>query len=59
MTLTDYSLMPYGIHKGKAMINVPADYLLYLYDNGKCDGEVLEYIEDNMDVLKKEIKKIN
>lgn len=56
MTLTDCSLMPYGIHKGKAMINVPADYLLYLYENGKCDGEVSEYIEDNMDVLKKEAR---
>lgn len=57
MPLKDTDLMPWGLHKGKAMINVPADYLKWLYDNNKCFGDVKKYIEENMDVIKSEIKK--
>lgn len=32
MKLTDESLMPFGKHKGEKMANVPASYLLWLYD---------------------------
>ena len=56
MELTDNSPMPFGKYKGTAMENVPADYLIWLHDNGKCNTEVKMYIVDNMDVLKKEIK---
>ncbi|KDS63634.1 hypothetical protein M096_4644 [Parabacteroides distasonis str. 3999B T(B) 6] len=38
------------------MINVPAGYLIWLYDNNKCSADVRAYIEDNMDALKEEIK---
>lgn len=55
--MKDTDKMPFGMHKGKAMIEVPASYLLWIYDNGKCFGEVKAYIEDNLDVLKKEAKK--
>ncbi len=55
--MTDNDLMPYGQHKGKEMINVPADYLLWLYENNKAKEPVLSYIKDNMDALKFEIKK--
>ncbi len=54
--LNDKSPMPYGIHKGTPMIDVPAGYLLWLLENNKCSGEVKEYIEDNLDALKLEIK---
>jgi len=57
MKLTDSSLMPWGKFKGDKMINVPASYLLWLYDSGKCSNDVKEYIKDNLDVLKKEISK--
>lgn len=57
MTLTDKSPMPFGIHKGTSMANVPAEYLLWLYDNGKCSQEVRDYIEDNLDVLRQEVKR--
>lgn len=50
--LTDNSLMPYGIHKGKAMVNLPDDYLKWLYSNDKCSPDVLAYIENNADTLK-------
>jgi uncharacterized protein (DUF3820 family) len=52
--LTDESIMPWGIHKGKKMANVPASYLLWLYNNDKCFGNVKFYIKENLDVLTKE-----
>lgn len=51
----DKDLMPFGVHKDKRMIDVPAEYLLWLLANNKCSGEVKEYIEDNKDVLEKEV----
>jgi uncharacterized protein (DUF3820 family) len=57
MTLTDKSPMPFGVHKGTEMANVPASYLIWLYENDKCSDSVREYIEDNMDVLKMEVNK--
>lgn len=59
MQLTDESPMPFGKFKGEKMANVPASYLMWLYDNGKCSGNVKEYIENNMDVLQIEIKREN
>ena len=53
--LDDDSLMPWGIHKGKKMINVPAKYLLYMYNENKCDKIVKQYIEENMDALNQEM----
>lgn len=55
---TDDTKMPFGKHQGKRMEEVPADYLIWLYDEYKDtlrEGLRL-YIEDNLDVLKKEIK---
>lgn len=50
--LHDDDEMPYGKHKGTKMANVPSDYLLWLYDNDKCSGKVLSYIEVNLDALR-------
>lgn len=55
--MTDESIMPFGKHKGKKMADVPADYLLWLYENDKCRGEVKAYIEDNLQVIKDEIRR--
>ncbi|WP_071146711.1 putative quorum-sensing-regulated virulence factor [Bacteroides ihuae] len=65
MKLTDESLMPFGKYKGKKMANVPASYLMWLYDEwtlpnprfGSINREVKEYIEDNLDVIQEEIKR--
>jgi uncharacterized protein (DUF3820 family) len=48
--------MPWGMHQGKPMEDVPADYLIWLFDNGKVRGDVKHYIEENLDVLKMQIQ---
>jgi uncharacterized protein (DUF3820 family) len=54
--MTDESTMPFGKYKGDKMANIPADYLLWLYENSKVYGEVKQYIKDNLDVIKSEIE---
>ena len=54
--MNDESIMPFGKYKGEKMANIPPDYLIWLYDNGICYGEVRKYIADNLDVLKSEIE---
>lgn len=54
MGLTDQSPMPFGIHKGKKMEDVPAKYLLWLRTEGCRNPEVAAYIEDNLTALCKE-----
>lgn len=53
--MTDKSLMPFGIHKGEKLEDVPADYLIFLYDNDKCGKELRSYIEENRETLDLEI----
>jgi len=66
MIFNDSTPMPFGKHVGTKLENVPADYLLWMYDNIKekhvtkrsfNEKELLKYIEDNKDVLIKESKK--
>lgn len=54
LEITDNSEMPFGKYKGKKMINVPAPYLLWLYNNSCTHQGVKKYIIDNLLVLKKE-----
>lgn len=56
MILTDESIIQFGAHKGKKLANVPAHYLLWMYDQHWCNKDYKKYIEDNMDVLKKDKK---
>jgi len=56
MELNDNSLMPWGKHKGDKMANIPAYYLIWLYDSGKCYSDVLRYIQDNLDDLRQEVE---
>lgn len=50
--LTDTSAMPYGKYKGRPMSGVPADYLLWLHENGKCSESVARYIEEHKPAIK-------
>ena len=45
MALDDNSPMPFGKYRGKKMIDVPASYLLWLYENGNTFGEMKDYLE--------------
>lgn len=54
MKLTDNSLMPFGVHKGKKMADVPGKYLLWIYEQNL---DVMNYIKENMDVLQQEVNK--
>jgi hypothetical protein len=49
--------MPWGMHKGKKMASIPARYLLYLYNNGCSDPHVRAYINENLDVLRDEVRR--
>lgn len=57
MPLNDNSPMPFGKYQGKPMANVPAVYLLWLFNRG-CDHEgVRNYILSNLTILQNEAKK--
>lgn len=59
--LTDTSHMPWGKHKGTAMANVPAAYLLWIYANKKIpdNNEVKVYAKENLNVLHAEMLRKN
>ena len=50
--------MPIGKHLGKAMANIPAVYLLWLFNAGCDHAGIRQYIMDNMEGLKAEAKKV-
>lgn len=63
-TYTDNSQMPFGKYKGKALVNVPADYLLYLWENmygtmADQSKPLSVYINDNLPNLKIEARELN
>ena len=56
--MTDTDLMPFGKWEGTAMANVPAEYLLWFYNNVARQvhtAPVLDYIRENLTVLEKEV----
>jgi len=55
MKLTDSDLMPIGMHKGKKLGNVPAEHLLHLWEYCNIYGDLKDYIEENLDVIKQQI----
>jgi hypothetical protein len=57
--LKDTDPMPFGMHKGKPMQDVPVGYLHWIWTSGlKNDPHkpVHQYIKDNLDALKMENK---
>ena len=53
---TDEDLMPFGKYKGWKLANVPAEYLIWLYENNRAgDGALFYYIKNNLDVLEDEV----
>jgi len=54
--LKDSDPMPFGKFKGRKMEDVPAQYLLWLYDQNPSDGPVTQYIENSHSALMTECK---
>ncbi len=54
MKLTDKDPMPFGVHKGIKMANVPAKYLIWIYEQNL---DVMSYIKENMDAIRLELNK--
>lgn len=56
MVLTDDSPMPWGVYKDVPMANVPAKYLLAMYEKKKVCAKVKAYVVENLEVLQTELK---
>ena len=57
--LDDTDKMPFGMHKGRPMSDVPASYFHYLWTSGKKDDKVCpvaDYIRRNLNALMTEHK---
>ena len=57
--LKDTDILDWGKeHKGKALANVPAEHLIWMYEKAQCVPEKYRlYIKDNLDVLRQEVRK--
>ncbi len=53
--ITDTSEMPFGMHRGKMMQDVPASYLAWLKDAGCDHPGVKAYIEASWSAIKSEL----
>lgn len=56
----DKTPMPFGKHIGTSLANVPADYLIYLWDTSAqgerlSNAKLAKYIKDNLSGLKMEV----
>lgn len=56
--LTDDSPFPdKGGYKGVKMANMPAGWLVWVYENDKCSQAVRDYVKANLDDLRSEANK--
>lgn len=54
--MNDNTVLDFGQYAGTKLANVPAEWLLWYYnDSDRLNTELIDYIEDNLDVLRKEI----
>lgn len=51
---TETSTMPFGKYYGRAMADVPAPYLMWLYENGCSYRGVWQHIINNLEAIQKE-----
>ena len=62
MSATDETIMPWGKHKGEKLANMPASYLIWLYENSEIRTQhhnkwLADYIRSNWEALKTEVKR--
>jgi uncharacterized protein (DUF3820 family) len=53
--LTDQSIMSFGKYKGHKLANVPAEYLIFIYNEYDLLAPLKKYISDNLQGLKQEV----
>lgn len=56
MKYTDNTVINFGKYEGFKLANIPASYLIFLYESKKADSDLREYIVDNLDALQFEMK---
>ena len=57
--INDNYVMPFGRHNGKKIANVPAEDLMWMYEQDWLEKKwpnIHKYIEDSMDAIKHEIR---
>jgi uncharacterized protein (DUF3820 family) len=57
MKLKDTDPMPFGKHKGQPLKDVPASYLLWLYEQMRRENDNVKlafYVEENLNQLNQE-----
>jgi len=52
--LTKESICPMGRYAGTKMKDVPADYLLYMYNSDSLGKQMRRYVAENIETLKSE-----
>ncbi len=60
--MTDNDIMPFGMHKGKKLRDVPASHLMWLHMHEPWmrqhkHGKLFVYIDNNMPILEEKLEK--
>ena len=53
------SQITFGKYKGTKLSIVPASYLLWIYENGKCTPAVRDYIKRNLKTIENKVEEVN
>ena len=62
MKLNDSSLITFGKYKGRRLMDIPPDYLMWLYNDveghwfNSSSNDVREYINKNLETIKDKLK---
>jgi len=51
----DTDKMPFGVHKGKLLIQIPDSYFVWLWENDRA-GRLKKYIEENVPEVQKKVQ---
>jgi hypothetical protein len=52
---TDQTKIPFGKHEGEKLANIPAEYLIWLFENNRTNPPLTVYVRENLDNLRKEV----
>lgn len=47
-------IMPFGKYKGEQLLDIPASYLEWIYDNLELNGDLEQAVSDAIDILRGE-----